>query len=217
MPVERRPAARCGDGRNGGCERPARTRVRQGGRLCRLRRIDGQARGLRRMVAEERFCLDILAQVLAMTKVLRSVALDLLGSICVMAWSRRPRPALTKPGRSSAKCWRPLPGWSAPDRVAARSSRCMCCHGGSRPLWLARSPSAAAYGALRGGGGGFAGFELGSGRAPSGATVPGPELALHRGRGYTWWGDTPAGYMPDWFAPREKPEGTHPHVVLLHP
>lgn len=31
------------------------------------------------MVAEERFCLDILAQVLAMTKVLRSVALDLLG------------------------------------------------------------------------------------------------------------------------------------------
>lgn len=47
--------------------------------LRRLRRIEGQARGLQRMVADERFCLDILTQVSAMTKALQSVALGLLG------------------------------------------------------------------------------------------------------------------------------------------
>ncbi len=46
--------------------------------LRRLRRIEGQARGLQRMVDEEQYCIDILTQVSAMTKALQSVALALL-------------------------------------------------------------------------------------------------------------------------------------------
>jgi DNA-binding FrmR family transcriptional regulator len=46
--------------------------------LRRLRRIEGQARGLQRMVEEEKYCIDILTQVSAMTKALQSVALNLL-------------------------------------------------------------------------------------------------------------------------------------------
>ncbi len=46
--------------------------------LRRLRRIEGQARGLQRMVEEEKYCIDILTQVSAMTRALQSVALGLL-------------------------------------------------------------------------------------------------------------------------------------------
>ncbi|HET6826577.1 MAG TPA: metal-sensitive transcriptional regulator [Amnibacterium sp.] len=46
--------------------------------LARLRRIEGQARGLQRMVDDEQYCIDILTQVSAMTSALRSVALTLL-------------------------------------------------------------------------------------------------------------------------------------------
>ena len=46
--------------------------------LKRLRRIEGQARGLQRMVEEEKYCIDILTQVSAMTKALQAVALSLL-------------------------------------------------------------------------------------------------------------------------------------------
>jgi len=46
--------------------------------LMRLRRIEGQARGLQRMVEEEKYCIDILTQVSAMTKALHAVALLLL-------------------------------------------------------------------------------------------------------------------------------------------
>jgi DNA-binding FrmR family transcriptional regulator len=46
--------------------------------LTRLRRIEGQARGLQRMVEEEQYCIDILTQVSAMTKALQSVSLRLL-------------------------------------------------------------------------------------------------------------------------------------------
>ena len=55
--------------------------------LKRLRRIEGQARGLQRMVEEEQYCIDILTQVSAMTKALQSVALGLLDehmSHCVL-------------------------------------------------------------------------------------------------------------------------------------
>ena len=44
----------------------------------RLRRIEGQARGLQRMVDEEQYCIDILTQVSAMTKALQAVSLSLL-------------------------------------------------------------------------------------------------------------------------------------------
>ncbi|MDJ0323957.1 metal-sensitive transcriptional regulator [Cryobacterium sp. PH31-AA6] len=46
--------------------------------LTRLRRIEGQARGLQAMVAEEKYCIDILTQISAMTSALQSVALGLL-------------------------------------------------------------------------------------------------------------------------------------------
>ena len=46
--------------------------------LKRLRRIEGQARGLQNMVADEKYCIDILTQVSAATKALEGVALVLL-------------------------------------------------------------------------------------------------------------------------------------------
>ncbi|WP_239334323.1 metal-sensitive transcriptional regulator [Frankia sp. CiP3] len=46
--------------------------------LKRLRRIEGQIRGLQRMVEQEEYCIDILTQVSAATKALRAVALGLL-------------------------------------------------------------------------------------------------------------------------------------------
>ena len=46
--------------------------------LKRLRRIEGQVRGLQRMVEEDKYCIDILTQVSATTSALESVALGLL-------------------------------------------------------------------------------------------------------------------------------------------
>ncbi len=46
--------------------------------LKRLRRIEGQVRGLERMVEEDRYCIEILTQVAAVTKALQSVGLGLL-------------------------------------------------------------------------------------------------------------------------------------------
>jgi len=54
----------------------------------RLRRIEGQVRGLQRMVEEDAYCIDVLTQISAATKALESVALELLGdhlSHCVRA------------------------------------------------------------------------------------------------------------------------------------
>lgn len=45
----------------------------------RLRRIEGQIRGLQRMVTEDEYCIDVLTQVSAATKALQGVALELLG------------------------------------------------------------------------------------------------------------------------------------------
>src|SRR5437879_11565768 len=45
----------------------------------RLRRIEGQVRGLQRMVDEDKYCIDVLDQVAAATKALQAVALELLG------------------------------------------------------------------------------------------------------------------------------------------
>ena len=44
----------------------------------RLRRIEGQVRGLQRMIDEDTYCIDILTQVSAATKALQSVAMSLL-------------------------------------------------------------------------------------------------------------------------------------------
>src|SRR5690606_21406623 len=46
--------------------------------LNRLKRIEGQARGISRMVDEEQYCIDILTQISAVTSALQSVAVGLL-------------------------------------------------------------------------------------------------------------------------------------------
>jgi len=46
--------------------------------LKRLRRIEGQVRGLQRMVEEDAYCIDVLTQISAATRALQSVALGLL-------------------------------------------------------------------------------------------------------------------------------------------
>ncbi|WP_100445015.1 metal-sensitive transcriptional regulator [Glycomyces xiaoerkulensis] len=44
----------------------------------RLRRIEGQIRGIQRMVEDDEYCIDILTQISASTKGLQAVALNLL-------------------------------------------------------------------------------------------------------------------------------------------
>ncbi|MEU2203103.1 metal-sensitive transcriptional regulator [Microbacterium oleivorans] len=46
--------------------------------LSRMKRIEGQARGISRMVEEEKYCIDILTQVSALTNALQAVALGLV-------------------------------------------------------------------------------------------------------------------------------------------
>ncbi|MGH3862053.1 metal-sensitive transcriptional regulator [Actinokineospora sp.] len=56
--------------------------------LKRLRRVEGQIRGLQRMVEEDKYCIDILTQVSAATKALQAFSLELLDehlATCVVA------------------------------------------------------------------------------------------------------------------------------------
>ena len=46
--------------------------------LTRLRRIEGQVRGLQKMVDEERYCADVLTQISSVHEALRSVARELM-------------------------------------------------------------------------------------------------------------------------------------------
>ena len=46
--------------------------------LARLKRVEGQVRGIARMVEDDTYCIDVLTQVSAATKALQSVALGLL-------------------------------------------------------------------------------------------------------------------------------------------
>jgi DNA-binding FrmR family transcriptional regulator len=44
----------------------------------RLRRIEGQVRGIAKMIEEDKYCIDVLTQISAANSALRSVALNLL-------------------------------------------------------------------------------------------------------------------------------------------
>ena len=44
----------------------------------RLRRVEGQVRGLQRMVDEDKYCIEVLDQISAVTKALQAVAIELL-------------------------------------------------------------------------------------------------------------------------------------------
>ena len=46
--------------------------------LTRLRRIEGQVRGLQRMVEEDRYCIDVLTQVASATRALQAFSVQLL-------------------------------------------------------------------------------------------------------------------------------------------
>ena len=46
--------------------------------LKRLKRVEGQVRGVQGMVEEDRYCIDVLTQVSAVTRALQSVAVGLL-------------------------------------------------------------------------------------------------------------------------------------------
>ncbi|MEO6713991.1 MAG: metal-sensitive transcriptional regulator [Mycobacteriales bacterium] len=46
--------------------------------LKRLRRVEGQVRGISKMVEDDKYCIDVLTQVSAATKALQAVALGLL-------------------------------------------------------------------------------------------------------------------------------------------
>lgn len=46
--------------------------------LKRLRRVEGQVQGISRMIADDRYCIDVLTQVSAATSALQSVSLKLL-------------------------------------------------------------------------------------------------------------------------------------------
>jgi CsoR family transcriptional regulator, copper-sensing transcriptional repressor len=59
--------------------------------LARLKKIEGQVRGLHRMVEDEKYCIDILTQVSAVTSALESVSLALLAehmNHCVVSAAR---------------------------------------------------------------------------------------------------------------------------------
>jgi CsoR family transcriptional regulator, copper-sensing transcriptional repressor len=63
--------------------------------LRRLSRIEGQVRGLHRMVTEDVYCIDVLTQVSAATRALQSFALELLTqhmASCVVDAARSSRP-----------------------------------------------------------------------------------------------------------------------------
>lgn len=46
--------------------------------LGRLRRVEGQVRGLQRMIEEERYCIDVLTQISSATRALQGVATSML-------------------------------------------------------------------------------------------------------------------------------------------
>jgi DNA-binding FrmR family transcriptional regulator len=73
--------------------------------LKRLRRIEGQVRGLQRMVEQEQYCIDILTQVAAVTKALQAVSLGLLEDHvghCVVGAARESDEAAAEKVREAA-------------------------------------------------------------------------------------------------------------------
>ena len=82
--VSRTATVACGCGAlHDAAESPARKAVgvdpeRRDRNLKRLRRIEGQVRGLQRMISEDRYCADILTQIASVQEALRSVGRELM-------------------------------------------------------------------------------------------------------------------------------------------
>ena len=67
--------------------------------LARLKRIEGQARGIHRMIDEEQYCIDILTQISALTKALKEPRSPSSTITSSTAWSTQPSSAVM--GRTS--------------------------------------------------------------------------------------------------------------------
>ena len=73
--------------------------------LKRLRRIEGQVRGIQRMVDDDAYCIDVLTQISAVTKAIQSVGIGLLEehvNHCVMEAARHGDDAATREKVSEA-------------------------------------------------------------------------------------------------------------------
>ncbi len=67
--------------------------------LARLKRIEGQARGIHRMINEDKYCIDIITQISAVTSALENVSLAILEdhiSHCVAGAAGDPEQATAK-------------------------------------------------------------------------------------------------------------------------
>jgi DNA-binding FrmR family transcriptional regulator len=91
--------------------------------LARLKRIEGQIRGLQRMVADDTYCIDVLTQVSAATKALQSVAVQLLDDHLRTACPNAGAVQTTAPNQTGSSPRRAAPsnGWCAHDRRPART------------------------------------------------------------------------------------------------
>ena len=78
--METEPAAMCGCGaeHEGGRHAVGVDAVLKDRNLKRLRRIEGQVRGLQRMIGEDRYCADIMTQIASVQEALRSVGKELM-------------------------------------------------------------------------------------------------------------------------------------------
>ena len=134
-----------------------RTTLRHGyitdkkGYLDRLKRIEGQARGISRMVDDEKYCIDILTQISAVTSALETVALGLLDDHLRHCVADAARPAAPRPTPRSPKPPKPSPGSSAPSRISppAATARIRLAGASSRRGGLSMALAAKAGGASR--------------------------------------------------------------------
>ncbi len=69
----------------------------------RLHRIEGQVRGIERMVADERYCIDILTQISAVTTALESLGLKILGEHVKSVSRRRVSGARWRSGHCTSR------------------------------------------------------------------------------------------------------------------
>ena len=110
--------------------------------LARLRRIEGQIRGLQRMVDEDAYCIDILTQISAASRALQGVALELLDAHlehCVRDAKARELATARNMALETvvADATEPLPGQRTADVRPSRLSSLVLAACGLRVGWLA--------------------------------------------------------------------------------
>ena len=96
--------------------------------LNRLRRIEGQVRGLQRMIIEDEYCIDVLTQIASVSKALQGVGLGLLDehlrhcvADAVRADGDRGRREGARGGRSGGATAPGVSGTPAPPRARLRA------------------------------------------------------------------------------------------------